>query len=131
LGGEQIQSILHFTGLQTTMKGGAQVDVNFNNFEDNHNAVWLHNTNQNTTITVNKISAVDVGASTNKGIVIRTQTADAPNTTRVVINNNEFTLASSSGVISYAVDGEQPGRVANISAVVTDLGTDNTILPQF
>jgi hypothetical protein len=38
----------------------------------------------------------------------------------VVINNNEFTLSSSSGVMSYAVEGKQPGRVANVSAVISN-----------
>ncbi len=109
-----------FTGLQTTMKAGAQVDVNFNLFVDNQNAVWLLNTNQNTTITNNDISAVDVSESPNKGIIIHTQIPTAPNATRVVINNNEFTLSSSSGVMSYAVEGKQPGRVANVSAVISN-----------
>ena len=108
------------TGLQTTMKSGAQVDVNFNNFYGNTNAVWLQNTNQNTTITNNKIVAVDAGTSGSKGVVIRTQSAQAPNTTRVVINKNEFTISSSSGAPASAVDGTQPGRVANISVVVTN-----------
>ena len=44
----------------------------------------------------------------------------AENVTRVVINNNKFTISSSSGLISHAIDGTQPGRVANVSAVITN-----------
>jgi len=107
-------------GLSTTMKSASQVDVNFNLFEVNGNAIWLSDTNQNTTITGNVISAVDVSDWWQKGVVIRTETLDAPHKTRVVINNNEFTLLSSAGVTNYAVDVTQSGRVANVSAVITN-----------
>ena len=107
-------------GLQTVMKAGAQVDVNFNNFDDNLTAVSLPDTNQNTTITNNKINAIDVNTTPGYGVVIRTLTAEAPNTTRVVINKNEFNMSSSSGALCYAIFGGQAGRIANLSVVITN-----------
>ena len=108
------------TGLHTTMKSGAQLDVNFNNFEGNSEAIRLQDTNQNTTITNNKITGDDADTSGSKGVVILTQAAQAPRASRVVINKNEFAISSATGAPAYAVEGTQPGSVANISAVISN-----------
>jgi len=108
------------TGLQTTMKAGAQIDVNFNEFTDNTRAIQLLDGNQNTTITNNKITAVDVNTSGFKGVVIQTRSAQAPNVTRVVINHNEFAISSAAGTPAYAIGASQSGRLAKVSAIITN-----------
>jgi len=53
-----------YYAIVTSMKAGAQVDVNFNEFRGNAIAVDLFNTNQNTTITANKFYRNDSHNST-------------------------------------------------------------------
>ena len=102
------------------MKSGAQVDINFNEFLYNNRAVWLQDTNQNTTITTNTIVGEVTSARDYLGIYIDTFSADAPVSTRVVIHNNEFTVTSTPQASAIAVYALQTGRVSNISSVITN-----------
>jgi len=87
------------TGITTSMKAGAQVDVNFSTFKDNSTAIALVDSNQSTTITSNEINSENTNPAFNMahGIVITTLGTGAPTKTRAVINNNQFTFADSVG----------------------------------
>jgi len=117
-------------GLMTTMKGGAQVDVNFNEFHNHQIAVYLLNTNQNTTVSTNKFFSTTTIEGLFNGVSITTLSPTAPATTRAVVHNNTFNVASTAGGPSIAVTALQDGRVANVSSVVTNnkfnLGGDET-----
>jgi hypothetical protein len=107
-------------GIATGMRSGAQVDINFNEFDSNTIAVLLVDTNQNTTITSNEFFGASSSAGEYISIAVLTEEVDAPNKTRVVIDNNDFNVSSSSGVRSVVIAGIQDGRVANISSVITN-----------
>jgi hypothetical protein len=109
-------------GIITTMKSGAQVDINFNEFLSNFVAVFLVDTNQNTTITTNTFTADNAVDGSYFGAVVFTGSADAPTSTRAVIHNNSFVLQSTftSNETSIAISTQQPGRIANISGVITN-----------
>ena len=108
------------TGITTSLKAGAQVDINFNEFRGNAAAILLMDTNQSTTITSNKIFVDSFNGISGSGIEILTKTASAPSKTRIVINNNEFTVASSFTPASYAIHASQPGKIAAISCAITN-----------
>jgi len=84
-----------YFGLVTTMKAGAQVDVNFNEFRGNQQAINLFDSNQNTTITTNKFFGATKSDSNYLGIVVQNLSKDPPSSTRVVIHNNTFNISSS------------------------------------
>lgn len=85
------------TGITSSMKARAQVDVNFSTFINNSTAISLADSNQSTTITANVFNSEnsDPAISTANGILVTTLSADAPSKTRVVINNNQFTFTDS------------------------------------
>ena len=118
--------------LKTTMKAGAQVDINFNEFFSNtsptsslesNKAIWLPDTNQNTTITANKFNGVartgDTWGYHYWGVYLDTFSMDAPAVTRLVIHNNQFDLTSTPDASARAISLDQSGRIANVSSIVT------------
>lgn len=108
-------------GAVTSMQAGAQVDINFNQFIENRIGVYIYDSNQNTTITTNNfMSGNSVSNYKYNGIRVRTLSPDAPNRTRVVIDNNDFNVSSSDYLPAYAVFVEQDYRVTNISSVVSN-----------
>jgi len=107
-------------GLMTTMKSGAQVDVNFNEFHDNQIAVYLLNTNQNTTVTANKFFSTATFSALYNGVSIATLSASAPTSTRVVVHNNEFNVSTSNGGTSVSIVGVQDPVRTNVSSVITN-----------
>lgn len=108
------------SGLNSLMKGGAQVDVNFNEFSENLIAINMTDSNQNATITNNIINGENTVDSGYSGILAGTVSESAPNTSRVVINNNEFNINSTFASASNAVLFDQQGKIANISTVITN-----------
>jgi len=84
-----------FFGIVTTMKAGAQVDINFNEFQGNQQAINLFDTNQNTTITTNKFFGDNKSDSNYIGVFVSNLRNDPPSSTRVVIHNNTFNISSS------------------------------------
>jgi len=87
------------TGITTSLKSGAQVDVNFSTFNNNSTAIILADTNQSTTTTSNEINSDNSNPAFNiaNGILVTTLEAGAPSKTRVVINNNQFAFTDSVG----------------------------------
>ncbi len=110
-----------FVGVATTMKSGAQVDFNFNEFRSNQHAIELFDTNQNTTITTNKF----IGSISNSayfGIWVSTNSPGAPAKTRVVVDNNKFDITALSGInqVAYGVATRQNKTVIKLSIMVTN-----------
>lgn len=108
------------TGIYTGMRASAQVDINFNEFRVKNAAIALIDTNQITTITSNDIFGGSTLDDAYIGIAIYTDSSDAPNKTRVVIDNNDLNVSSSSGEMSMAIGAMQTGRIANVSSIVTN-----------
>ncbi len=109
--------------VQTAMRSGAQVDINFNHFLQNLVAVVIINSSQSTTVTANTFDideaapVIDYAA----GIVLSVTKADAPPNTRLVIHNNKFNLSDSADLpldaISVAVFD---GPYQTVSLAVTN-----------
>ena len=114
-------TIVNFSiGVLTKMKAGAQVDINFNEFSGNRIAIVLLESNQNTTITTNTISGEATPERGFAGILVATQSADAPNKTRMVVDNNVFNI-DANGRSAYAILVEEPfGFTVNVSSVVSN-----------
>ena len=112
------------TAIYTAMKAGAQVDINFNEFRDNHRSIWLVDTNQNTTITTNKFFNEDpsseFGGDGFTAFSIDTRSDDAPAVTRVVIHNNEFNMQSAFGGSGTVIWMGNDTGDTNISSVITN-----------
>ena len=107
-------------GLESLMKGSAQVDVSFNEFGENLVAIDMTDSNQNATITNNTINGDNTADSAYTGILAGTISDDAPTANRVVINNNTFNIRSTFVPASNAVLFDQQGNIANISTVITN-----------
>ncbi len=90
------------TGVFTSMKAGAQVDINFNTFTNNRVGVWVQDSNQSTTITGNTFASqnTDENISGLNAISIIKRSSTAPVKTRVVIHNNQFMFTDLEGVAS-------------------------------
>lgn len=82
-------------GIITSMRSGAQVDINFNEFHGNSQAINLFDTNQSTTITTNKFFGDNTYISDYVAIYVNNYTKTPPPKTRMVVHNNEFNLSSS------------------------------------
>ena len=93
-------------GVLTTLVGGGQVDVNFNEFSENDVALLLLDTNTNTTVTGNVFrfnSGVNSLLDRGYGIALNTIAADAPAQNRTVIHSNQF-VDDSAQDISIAIE---------------------------
>ena len=90
-------------GVVTNMKSGAQVDINFNEFRGNLQAVNIFDSNQNTTITSNKIFGDNSETASYYGIYLINYSVNPPKSTRVVVHNNEFNISSTFARTNYAV----------------------------
>ena len=110
-----------FFGLGTSLKSGAQVDINFNEFRNNIQAVSLYDTNQNTTITANKFFGDNTADNSYYGILASNSSDNPPPLTRMVVHNNEFNISSSSPDRgAYAVSVVFGDRLnSDISSLVT------------
>ena len=114
-------------GLRTSMKSGAQVDINFNEFRGNLEAVTLADTNQNTTITANKFFGDSTLDDWYFGILVTNFSDDPPPSSRLVVHNNEFNVASSfdeSGSIavcvSFNLGGSGSGVISRIDSIISN-----------
>ena len=112
------------SGIVTSMRSGAQVDINFTEFRDNKSAIKVFDSNQNTTITSNKFfgdSFPDITRSYT-GIVVSNIKSNPPNSTRMVIDNNTFNVADSFGSNggSKAINMYFFGAISAVSAVITN-----------
>jgi len=114
-----------YYGIVTSMKSGAQVDINFNEFRGNSHAISLYDTNQNTTITANKFFGENTENFDYYGVIVSNFSDNPPPTTRMVVHNNEFNIASTftdhwSFAVSVRFDLYGSSRViSDVSSVVT------------
>ncbi|MEO0438944.1 MAG: hypothetical protein AAF098_18820, partial [Pseudomonadota bacterium] len=120
------------TGIFTTLVGGAQVDVNFNEFSRNDFAVVFGDTNTNATITGNIFRYNDERGSTaqtSTAISLLTASPIAPAQNRLVIHNNQFI---DGGVFenTIAIDGflfNGSVRTAHSLVISSNLFTLNSV----
>jgi len=113
-----------FAGLQTTMKSLAQVDINFNEFRGTQLTVNIIDSNQSTTISGNTFFGASSAVDAYRSILVNNWNDNPPPSTRVVINKNQFNVASSvsdglpSTVIKLGSFKDVP--ISAISAVITN-----------
>jgi len=112
-------------GIVTGMKSGAQVDINFNEFRNNSQAINLFDTNQSTTITNNKFFGDNTILGDYIAVYANNYTKTPPPKSRLVINNNEFNVSSSftqhwsyAVLVAFDVFGSAQ-TISNISSVIT------------
>ncbi len=126
-------------GVLTSMKSGAQVDINFNEFRGNLQAVSLYDTNQNTTITTNRFFGDNTAEYSFYGVIVTNFSDDPPPSTRMVVHNNEFNVSSSfsekwSNAI-YVSFNNGVKVISNVSSVITNnkfnLSDDSTYAVSF
>ena len=113
-------------GLITSMRSGAQVDVNFNEFRGNSQAVNLFDTNQNTTITTNKFFGDNTFLGDYIAVYANNYTKTPPPTSRMVVHNNEFNIASTftkywsyAVLVAFDIFGSED-IISNISSVISN-----------
>ena len=108
------------TGAVTSMKSSAQVDINFNNFSQNRSDVIVPNANQSTTITGNKFVGVAGTAGDYAGIQVLTNDADAPDSNRVVVHKNTFTIDAQTNTMGAGIVFFQTEKVAKLSTIASE-----------
>lgn len=107
------------TGLITSMKGGAQVDVNYNTFTNNFSDTAFLNSNQVTYIVGNKFFGTPpVEASSYRSVAIATTSDDAPNQSKFIVTGNTFDIDASDFTNAFGVHFEQLSKVADLTALV-------------
>jgi hypothetical protein len=80
-------------GIMTSMQGGAQVDINFNDFQDSFIGYEMQRSNQNTTVAFNDFTGQG-DDSRNYFALVAQGGADAPDSTGLEIKNNRFNLSA-------------------------------------
>ncbi len=108
-------------GVSTSMKSGAQVDINFTSFDQNRNNIWIQDSFQSTTITNNTFSGGSNSiVGSHIGINVRTNNASPPNTTAVTIKNNTFNITSEDGIKSWGIASTQLQKIVDINLIITN-----------
>lgn len=115
----------------TAMRGGAQVDVNYNTFRENTQDVNFFNSNQSTNVIGNTFYGTpkedDVGYLS---VVVATRDADAPNQSKFVISGNTFDIDAPDSLQTAGVYLVQQSKVADLSVSIVSntfrLSGDNT-----
>ncbi len=110
----------YIRGVETSMKSGAQVDLNFTVFE-NLTDVLITDSNQSTTITNNTFSG---GSSSGKGsyfaISLVTNSAEAPDTSAFTVKNNNFTVTTADNIKAWAIAARQHQKIAAMNIIISN-----------
>lgn len=107
------------TGLITSMRGGAQVDVNYNTFTNNFTDSTFIDSNQATYVVGNKFFGTPPAEDSSYiSVAIGTASDDAPEQSRFVITGNTFDIDATDYTNAYAVYFEQQTKVADLMALV-------------
>jgi hypothetical protein len=106
-------------GVVASMRSSALVNVNFNTFSNNFNAVLFIDSAQNATLSRNVFNGLSDG-SEYFGFLGLTDSADAPTNTGAAIVNSRFDVTSSGGVDAYAITFINLGRNTSWRAIVLD-----------
>ncbi len=111
------------TGLVTSLRGGAQVDINFNSFNFTSKSVEIINSNQSTTITGNTFSLANTlppaPGHQPSAVLVRSSRLNPPARTRLVIHNNDFTLQDTLS-FAFVIGFRLQTGPHKVSLVVTD-----------
>ena len=107
------------TGVVSSMKAGAQVDINFNVFAQNIMDIVIPNSSQSTTITFNNFSGDSTSGVEYSGVKVVTDDANAPNASRVVIHKNTFGVIAPGPATGSAIVFSQTAKTANLSTVAS------------
>ena len=106
-------------GLATSMKGGAQVDVNYNTFTNNFSDTAFSNSNQVTYIVGNKFFGTPPAEDSGYlSVAIGTTSDDAPNQSKFIVTGNTFDIDATDFTNAYGVYFEQLSKVADLTALV-------------
>lgn len=107
------------TGLITSMRGGAQVDVNYNTFTNNFTDSTFIDSNQATYLVGNKFFGTPTAETSSYiSVVIGTSSDDAPNQSKFVVTGNTFDIDATDYTNAYGVYFEQQTKVADLTALI-------------
>ena len=106
-------------GLITSMRGGAQVDVNYNTFTNNFTDAMFVDSNQVTYVVGNKFFGTPPADDSGYiAVVIGTTSEDAPAQSKFVVTGNTFDIDATDYTNAYGVYFEQQTKVADLTALV-------------
>lgn len=105
--------------IQTSMRGGAQVDVNYNEFSDNVFDTFFADSFQATNVIGNTFNGSPTSSSpTHYAVAIGTTIDSPPAQSAFVISENVFNLSPSAGLNSIGVYLEQSDQVADLTPIL-------------
>ena len=110
-----------YASIGTSMRGGAQVDVNYNTFTNNEYDTVFVNSNQSTYIVGNKFNGAPDENFEYFAVKVETSSDTAPATSKFVLLSNTFSIVAQptedlgSG---FGVVFEQSAKTANITALI-------------
>lgn len=107
------------TGLSTSMRGGAQVDVNYNTFTNNSVDAAFLDSNQVTYVVGNKFFGTPPAEDSSYiAVFVGTTSDDAPDQSKFVVTANTFDIDATDYTNAYGVYFEQQTKVADLTALV-------------
>ena len=113
-----------FTGfamaVTTAMRGGAQVDINYNTFERNLQDVNFINSNQSTNVIENKFyRTLDENNSFYASVVISSRDDKAPSQSKFMISGNTFDIDAPDSIdLAVGIYLAQQTKVADLSVSI-------------
>ena len=110
-----------YAGFGTSMRGGAQIDVNYNTFTNNEYDTVFVNSNQSTYIVGNQFNGTPDENFEYFAVKVETSSDTAPATTKFVLLSNTFSIDAQSTtdlVSGFAVLFDQSAKTAEITALI-------------
>ena len=110
-----------YAGIGTSMRGGAQIDVNYNTFTNNEYDTVFVNTNQSTYIVGNKFNGTPDENFEYFAVKVETSSDTAPATSKFVLLSNTFSIDAQSTtdlVSGFGVLFDQSAKTAEITALI-------------
>jgi len=106
-------------GLVASMRGGAQVDVNYNTFTNNFIDTEFQNSNQATNIVGNKFYGTPPAEnSVYVSLLIGTTSDEAPAQSKFIVTGNTFDIDATEFTNAYGIYLEQGTKVADLTNLI-------------
>ena len=110
-----------YAGFGTSMRGGAQIDVNYNTFTNNEYDTVFVNSNQSTYIVGNKFNGAPDETFEYYAVKVETSSDTAPATSKFVLLSNTFSIDAQPSEdlgSGFGVVFDQSAKTADITALI-------------
>lgn len=110
-----------YAGFGTSMRGGAQIDVNYNTFTNNEYDTVFVNSNQSTYIVGNKFNGAPDENFEYFAVKVETSSDSAPATSKFVLLGNTFSIDAQPTMdlgSGFGVVFDQSAKTADITALI-------------